>query len=308
MLASGKSFRTTAAREAIQHGHSCFSLHGRFESAHDILDVQLDRCLETRKLRVNDGPANETVALVRLVPIVVLAPNTHREFLSDAAVRRRALYWGMFHMEPLFLSHWREYSRVLAQRNAQLRAQVFATSIWDTQLATQGEVLDRAARDYIQRLSPLFSDTLERLGATTDSIGLHLSRGWEGPSLMAALNGAKAIDCALKRTSRGFHRSDLAITVNGIRAAAFASYGQQKAIVTALYIAQLRALLAQPKQAILLFDDLPADWDRNARRRALDTIAALESTQIFVTATEDELIPDCPGRAFHVEHGKLNQI
>jgi DNA replication and repair protein RecF len=40
---------------------------------------------------------------------------------SAGEPRRRFLDWGLFHVEPDFLSLWRRYSRALKQRNALLK-------------------------------------------------------------------------------------------------------------------------------------------------------------------------------------------
>ena len=308
LLTSGRSFRTALTREAIQHGQPCFSLHGTF--AVPVAEtVELTRCADSRKLRVNDGSVGELETLLQALPLVAIMPNTHREFLSEAGLRRRLLYWGMFHMEHSFLPRWREYSRILAQRNAQLRQLQRPTSAWDTQLIEHGQLLAELARNYIARLLPIFANMLGVLGLEDDSVALRLFCGWNDDiSLSTALVEAARDDRALKRTTRGFHRADLQLSVKGVRAAAFASYGQQKTIIAALHFAQLKLLLAERPAAMLLFDDLPADWDQAMRGRALAAIAGLKPVQAFITATEAGLVPDAPGRAFHVEQGQLRAI
>ena len=308
LLASGRSSRTALLREAIQHGQPCFYLHGSFATQAEQTEVQLDRCAHSRKFWVN-GQAVHPEALLGAIPLLAISPNTHREFLTEASIRRRFLYWGMFHMEHPFLARWRDYGRVLAQRNAQLRRHDGTTSVWDVQLAEHGQWLAELAQQYVTRLLPLFMDTLVALGLRDDSIALRLFRGWDdGEPMAVALTRAKSADRALKRTTCGFHRADLQISVNGVRAVAFASYGQQKTIVAALCLAQMKLLLTDRPAAIFLFDDLPADWDRSTRQRVLTTIAALNPVQTFITATEADLIPERPGRTFHVEQGRLCAI
>lgn len=309
LLASGRSFRTALLREAIQHGQPCFYLQGSFAAQSEQTEVQLDRCAHSRKFRVNGQAAHNPETLLGAIPLLAIAPNTHREFLTEASIRRRFLYWGMFHMEHSFLTRWRDYGRVLAQRNAQLRRHQASTSVWDVRLVEYGQWLAELAQQYVACLLPLFRETLAALGLRGDSIALRLFRGWEdGEPMAAALTRANNTDRALKRTTCGFHRADLQISVEGVRAVAFASYGQQKTIVAALCLAQLKLLLSDHPAAIFLFDDLPADWDRSTRQRVLTTIAGLNAVQTFVTATEADLIPERPGRTFHVEQGRLCAI
>ena len=74
----------------------------------------------------------------------------------------------------------------------------------------------------------------------------------------------------LRQTVRGPHRDDLEISLNGLKASAFASEGQQRSIVLALKIAQARHLEAlHEKPPVLLLDDIFGELDAARRNRLL---------------------------------------
>lgn len=66
------------------------------------------------------------------------------------------------------------------------------------------------------------------------------------------------------------------------------------------------------KQLTYLIDDLPAELDAESRRRLIELLLS-QSSQIFITAIESEIITeiaetfDAPVKVFHVKHGKVKE-
>jgi len=108
-------------------------------------------------------------------------------------------------------------------------------------------------------------------------------------------------------TRLGPHRADIKIKISGKAVQTVFSRGQQKLLICAMTLAQLKL---QPADSILLVDDLPAELDPH-RREVL--MHALKDTgaQVFVTATESGLI-ELSGwsssRMFHVKHGSFQDV
>ena len=90
--------------------------------------------------------------LCAALAVVTFEPGSHALVSGGGEPRRRFLDWGLFHVEPDFLSLWRRYSRALKQRNALLksaRAGKFTAGheatldVWDQHLARAGAELRR---------------------------------------------------------------------------------------------------------------------------------------------------------------------
>ncbi|MCR2669594.1 hypothetical protein NSP01_23950, partial [Salmonella enterica] len=81
--------------------------------------------------------------LCAALAVVTFEPGSHALVSGGGEPRRRFLDWGLFHVEPDFLSLWRRYSRALKQRNALLKqggpSRMLDT--WDHELAEAGEPL-----------------------------------------------------------------------------------------------------------------------------------------------------------------------
>ena len=124
-------------------------------------------------------------------------------------------------------------------------------------------------------------DCLQELLKTANlpACKIQYNQGWDPEiSLQQALVESINSDIMLGYTSRGPHRSDLAISVDSIPAKHLLSRGQIKLMTCAMLLARAKLLQQQHgMDCILLIDDLPAELDIKARQWLLDTLQQLES-------------------------------
>ena len=112
-------------------------------------------------------------------------------------------------------------------------------------------------------------------------------------------------------TSAGPHMDELVLALDGRGARAYASQGQQRALVLALKIAEienLRSALGRPP--LLLLDDVSSELDPTKNRYLLAYLAALPA-QAFLTTTDRRLIEPAagPDTAFYkVEGGAVTAL
>ena len=87
-------------------------------------------------------------------------------------------------------------------------------------------------------------------------------------------------------TTVGVHRDDIAITIDGREARAFASQGQQRSAVLSLKLAQLEWAGQESGEApILMLDDVMSELDTLRRKKLVSRIDGL---QTIVTCTHAE--------------------
>ena len=104
---------------------------------------------------------------------------------------------------------------------------------------------------------------------------------------------------------------ELVLALDGRGARAYASQGQQRALVLALKIAEienLRAALGRPP--LLLLDDVSSELDPAKNRYLLAYLAGLPA-QAFLTSTDRRLIEPAagPDTAFYkVENGAVTPL
>ncbi|HEY6783099.1 MAG TPA: DNA replication and repair protein RecF, partial [Candidatus Dormibacteraeota bacterium] len=105
-------------------------------------------------------------------------------------------------------------------------------------------------------------------------------------ALLATLRDHSAEEIARGVTLAGPHRDDIAFDLDGRAARGTASQGQQRSIVLACKLAEVRYLQDTAGVApVILLDDVLSELDP-ARRGRLLTLLAAGSHQVLVTTTE----------------------
>ena len=119
----GRSFRTSHSAELIGHDSSGFLLRLDVEDASGVVHRGGIQRLRQKKQVVHwDGDRTSGFAQVSgLLPLQVILPTTSELVFGTPALRRRWLDWGVFHVEHAYLTRWRQYMRLLQQRNATLK-------------------------------------------------------------------------------------------------------------------------------------------------------------------------------------------
>jgi len=311
-LGRGRSFRTARNEALVRSGTEAFVLTGRIVAA---------RCSQAIGMRVGQQGiearfAGRQVAglaeLATLFPVQAIDPEVHRLVEGGPQERRRYLDWGVFHVEPRFVEHWRRYQRALRQRNAALKSSQNARAIraWDVELIEAGKLVNDYRVRYMESLQPAVAAAGERLLGAPIELGLN--RGWSlERTLEEAIEASWLRDLERGLTHAGPHRADVSVRFGGATARDRVSRGQQKLAAAALLLGQLRCDAAQGSSlAALLVDDPAAELDAGNLGRLLDEVLDLPA-QLFVTALDagNPALRGLPsGQRFHVEHGSVTRL
>ncbi|QKT03627.1 DNA replication/repair protein RecF [Ectothiorhodospiraceae bacterium 2226] len=312
LLGLGRSFRTTQLRAIIRYGQATLTVFGEVaEPTGGLTTLGIEKSLENTRIKVQGAVAASAAALAERLPVVVLDPHSHALLEQGPRLRRQFLDWGAFHVEHGFLEHWQRYQRALRQRNAALRTgRMREAAAWEPELAQSGEAVAAARAHYAEAAARTIERTASEL-AGLDELVFSYQRGWASErALLSSLEQGREGDRELGHTRQGPHRADLVIRWGGQPVAQALSRGQQKTLVAAMRLAQVRLLHERSgPRCVVLADDLAAELDPGHRRQVLDALLA-SGAQVFVTATEVGVIPvpDAEVRTFHVEHGQFTEL
>lgn len=309
-LAHGRSFRSSLRSELIAKGTSFFRVVARQAdglSKSAMMGVEFDGAASTFRLAGESVSASLTAAAF---PVQIIDPSIHRILEEGSSRRRRLMDWGVFHVEPQFLSAWRRYQRALAQRNAALHAGAVGPKleIWSSTLVESSIQVNELRKRYIAELAPLFAAIgSELLG---DQVEVSYRRGWSAEeTLDEALRHSRPRELKQRTTVVGPHRADLEIRMSGGLAKRRVSRGQQKLLASALVLAQIELRAeSQTSPVCLLLDDPAAELDAHNLAKLLHVVGRLPA-QIVVTSLEPQQFPGMAiGQAFHVEQGRFSQV
>jgi DNA replication and repair protein RecF len=225
------------------------------------------------------------------------------------SLRRRALDWGVFHVERSYLASWRDYRRALAQRNAALkqRARGAGLAVWDEGLMSAGERVDAARRRYVSAWGKRVAEIGARLLGAELLVELD-SGGFDQGGLRRALEEARPRDVRRGMCHVGPHRADLVVRFDGENVRDSASRGQQKLAAAALIMAQVAVFAEGGHEAgVLLVDDPAAELDAASLRRLLGELERLRVQMVVTGIMPAALEPLADGHVFHVEQGVIER-
>lgn len=291
LAATGRPLRGTTAADAIRRGAPGAAIQATTSTS----TLSLILTPGSRRFAIDDQPAARA-EVARACPFLLIMPGAQREFFSEAEVRRRALRWAVFHVEPSYALAWARYARALAQRNTALRTGDAATA-WalDPILVGEGESLAAQEAKFCEAWA-------SALGAAGVRWTLRYVPGAEGP-LAPALVTARAADRSRRVTTVGPHRSDVILAEAGERPAHVASHGQLKMLYLTLCLCQLDVIGAQVGVApLVLIDDLRAELDSEHCDALLQALKR-RALQAVVTAV-DRPVGEFD-QTFHVEQGRV---
>jgi len=305
LVTSGRSFRSHHLENILNHNADHFLLFAKTDSG-DRLGYQWSG--KNREIHLNGEPGATLSRLAQVLPMHWFTPETHAEFARSRRHRIATLDWVLFHVEQNFYEVWSRYRRLLAQRNAALKAGA-STNAWDADLVKQAEAIANFRSQAQEQLAPHIKFYSEIIPGAKE-ITFRVRQGWsEEKGLQQALLDDRERDRKDGYTHSGAHRADFEIFIDGQRLREQASQGQLKLLVLALRLSQLRLFRdSVGRECLLLLDDLPAELDPERRKRVM-TLFAEMPLQVFITATEPELIDLSSWghgyKMFHVKHGQI---
>jgi DNA replication and repair protein RecF len=322
-LATLKPLRGSRLQELVRFGAERAQVAADFDGPGGIRRAAVQVEAGGRTAFLDGKPQDRLDAYFEGLAAVCFSPDDLLLVKGEPEGRRRFLDRAAFNRWPAFLGEARDYVRALRARNAALRG-----GPPDVEASFRGPLVRAAAR-VVRRRRELVEELAPRLAAAFAEIS-----GPDGPEAHLAYRPASGLSCdgpedgvaerlaailaaRLDRdrergfTSAGPHMDDLVLALAGKGARAFASQGQQRALVLALKIAEienLRAALGRPP--LLLLDDVSSELDPAKNRYLLGYLSTLPA-QAFLTSTDRRLLEPAAGpeTAFYkVEKGAVTKL
>ena len=216
--------------------------------------------------------------------------------------RRGWLDTLLIQLEPVYAHILQQYNQVLRQRNAFLKRQQQEThpsldqtelALWNAQLATTGSRVTRRRSRAIERLAPIASAWHASISGSTEILQVNYA-----PNVPLSQNHPEEVQQAFLEkieqravaeqhqgtTLVGPHRDEIELTINQTPARQYGSQGQQRTLVLALKLAELKLIeevVGEPP--LLLLDDVLAELDPNRQNQLLEAIQ--DRFQTLITTT-----------------------
>lgn len=313
LLATLRSHRVSRDRELVQEGSSMGQITANLERAYGFVDLTLTLRIQGRRtVALNHESLRRQMDFLGILNAVQFS-SLDLELVRGAPEHRRLWVDSLLtQLEPIYAHILQQYHQVLRQRNALLKAlrhqntdspekassplptqTLTELALWDAQLATTGSRVTRRRARVLQRLAPFAEKWHASISGKTEVLQVkyapNVNLEQEDPeqvqqAFLEKIEQRRVAELHHGTTLVGPHRDDVAFTINQTPARAYGSQGQQRTLVLALKLAELKLIeevVGEPP--LLLLDDVLAELDPLRQNQLLEAIQ--DRFQTIITTT-----------------------
>ena len=314
------SAQTTQDSLVIRHGEDYFMMEGKYLAAGNEQPITISCGMKrgTKKVFKRDKKAYKRLSEhIGLIPVVLISPSDTLLIEGSSEERRRLMDVAVSQQDRTYIESLNRYNKALLQRNAMLKMEDAEPdpeimSLWEEQMAREGETIYQKRDALVRRLIPLFQEFYETISDGHEQVSLsYVSHCQRGP-LLDIIQRDRMKDRAVGYSLHGIHRDDLEILLDGHPMRREGSQGQQKTFVIALKLAQYKYLSQGDSLPLLLLDDIFDKLDATRVEQIIRLVASQQFGQIFITDTNrdhlDQILShgEFDYKVFHVEEGRID--
>jgi len=290
-----KSHSGLPDRNLVRHGESFLRLEGWFEQAGEQARVVGKFAVGQRKeVERNGTPYPRLTDYIGQFPVVMIAPDDVSLVQDGSEERRRFLDTTLSQISPGYLHNLVVYNHLIRQRNALLKTfaeeRRFDPTLLegiDRQLPAPAQALFARRRAFVEDFRPLLQTAYATLSGGHETVEANYQSDLAGGDFAGILPAVLEKDRLLQRSTRGPHRDDLVLFMDGHPVKKFASQGQLKSFLLALRLAQYEVLRNEKGVApLLLLDDIFDKLDEHRVRHLIGLLLGRDFGQIFITDTQ----------------------
>lgn len=317
----GKSFRTAKDKEMIRFDRDFFVVKVSAEKSGDPLDVEIAVLKDGSKgIKVDGVKLKKTSELLQHIYCVVFSPEDLKIVKEEPEKRRKFTDKTLSQLKPSYYKAIFDYKKILQQRNALLKETryneyVDMPTVWNESLADCGAHIMMHRSEFLKKLAVTCEEYHASItgGSEKSQISydpdIELCDNFElqKEKILQALSASEYKDRKNGSTSRGPHKDDMCILVDGVDIRKYGSQGQQRTAALSLKLAELSVMKEETGEApILLLDDVMSELDSFRQNFLIDS---LKDVQLFITGTElsaDVSNALMRGKIFRVKEGTVS--
>jgi len=216
---------------------------------------------------------------IGLLPVVMISPADSNLITGGSDERRKFINAVISQYDRNYLNDLIQYNKALAQRNALLkdftrsgRFDTESLELWDEQLIPLSQKIYDKRADFIDKLVPVFQKYYDSIALGKESVGLVYQSHHHDANFSSVFKDALDKDRILQYTTRGIHKDDLVLELNGYHVALkLAKYEFIKEV--------------SGSNPILLLDDVFDKFDASRVTQIIHLVSENQFGQIFITDT-----------------------
>ena len=314
VLSMGKSFRTSKDRELIKFNSEFSRIRAEYVKDDYDLFMEIAYGSNGRKAVNLDGENLKKISkLMDNIITVIFSPEDLSIIKDEPSKRRNFIDRELSQLKPIYFNYLSKYKRVLINKNKYLKEKNIRRNVVDVfneQLVEYGSKIIEYRIDFIDRLEKISREIHRDITNKKEEIkviyksDVQIDYEYLYSEKYEILKGTIDEDIMRRSSTRGPHKDDLAVLINGIDARKFGSQGQQRTASLSLKLAEIQLIREEKNEnPILLLDDVMSELDYERQRYLVNSI---KDIQIFLTTTDinKRVMDNLPkGKTIYVNNG-----
>ncbi|MCI8273844.1 MAG: DNA replication/repair protein RecF [Clostridia bacterium] len=307
----GKSFRTKKEKELI-----------KFNEENAVVDISFKKIDREGKIQIKLGEKKQVFLngikikklseLLGNINTVIFTPEDINILKGGPENRRKFLDIMISQLRPNYIHVLTLYSKTLEQRNNYLKQIKLENKdenlldIWDEKLVEYGIKIFEYRMEFIKKIQKKILNIHKEITENREEIEIkYFSDANTRQNFINELKSRRKLDIIKGFTTKGVHRDNFVIYINGKEVNVFGSQGQHRTAILSLRLSELKIVYDEiGEYPILLLDDFMSELDSKRRINFLENI---KDIQVIITCTDKLTLEKLDYISYNVCEGKIVQ-
>ena len=305
----GKSFRTKKDRELIKFNENFSIIEVNFAKSDRKGNVKVE-ISDKKNIYINGVKIKKLSELLGIINIVIFTPDDINILKNGPSERRRFLDMFIGQLRPNYIYCLNLYLKALEQRNNYLKqiklenkSQDFL-DIWDEKLSDYAEKVFKYRCEFVSKLKEKIKNVHHVITENNEEIDIsYVSDYSNKEDFLKKLKENRKLDILKGYTTKGVHRDDFNMFINGDLVNVYGSQGQHRTAILSLKMSELKVVYDEiGEYPILLLDDFMSELDE---KRRINFLKNIKDTQVLITCTEKISLEKNNFNLYNVARGKI---
>ena len=305
----GKSFRTNKEKELIKFNKEKALVDISYEKSDRDGNIKIE-IGDKKQVYLNGIKIKKLSELLGNINIVIFTPDDINILKGGPQNRRKFLDVMISQLRPNYIHVLTLYLTTLEQRNNYLKQIKLENKneelleIWDEKLADYGIKIYEYRKEFIEKIINKIKIIHKEITQNKEEIEIkYFSDLTTRQNFINELKSKRKLDIIKGYTTKGVHRDDFVVYINGKQVDIYGSQGQHRTAVLSLKLAELQVIYDEiGEEPILLLDDFMSELDENRRKNFFNYI---KNIQVIVTCTEKIVLENLKYFSYNVIDGKV---
>ena len=213
-------------------------------------------------------------------------------------------------LRPNYMHILSMYLKNIEQRNnylkqiKELNKDENLLEIWDEKISEYASKIYMYRKEFIEKIINKIKKIHYEITQGKEEIEIeYISNCENKEKYLELLKQRRKLDIIKGYTTKGIHRDDFIIYINGKELSTYGSQGQQRTAILSLKLSELNIIFDEiGEYPILLLDDFMSELDSLRRSNLLRNI---NNTQVIITCTDKLTLENLNYLEYNVQEGKI---